>query len=243
MARQQLSRGNQMNQEKCWDYYQTEGIESFDQSYARLRYLVKLLRIVMRPGPRRSLRILNVGVGNGLFEELCIKAGHEVWCLDPSETAVRQLRGKLNTHAIVGTIQDAVMPANSFSVINMSEVLEHLPEAELQQAVRNVNRMLSAGGLFVGTVPYQENLHNNIVVCPHCGERFHRWGHHQSFTTERLGEVLGSHFPIVKIWVRPFVAWKKLNWKGKLLGAVQHVQTWVRIHGSNDTIVFYAKKA
>ena len=232
-----------MNQDKCWDYYQNEGIDAFDQSYPRLRYLVKLLHTVLRPAPATRLRILNVGVGNGVFEELCVKAGHEVWSLDPSERTVHQLEQKLNVHAIVGTVEDAALPSDSFSVITMSEVLEHLPDSGLERAVRNVRRMLNSSGVLIGTVPHQERLQDNMVVCPHCGERFHRWGHHQSFTPQRLNEVLASQFPTVKIWIRPFIAWDKLNWKGRLLGALQHLLAVARIHGRNESIVFYAKKA
>jgi len=232
-----------MNQEKCWDYYQNEGLENFDQSYTRLHYLAKLLNTLMRPTTGSSLRVLNVGVGNGSFEELCGKAGHEVWCLDPSERAVRHLESKISVHAVVGTIQDAVLPADYFSAINMSEVLEHLSDDELARALGNVNRMLRAGGLLVGTVPHQEKLRHNMIVCPHCGETFHRWGHHQSFTPRRLSELLDSHFPVVKTWVRPFVAWNKLNWKGKVLGGMQHLLSFARLHGSTETIVFYGRKA
>jgi 2-polyprenyl-3-methyl-5-hydroxy-6-metoxy-1,4-benzoquinol methylase len=231
-----------MNQDKCWDYYQNEGIDAFDQSHARLRYLVKLLHAVLRPGRATRLRILNVGVGNGVFEELCVKAGHEVWSLDPSERTVHQLEQKLNVRAIVGTVEDATLPSDSFSVITMSEVLEHLPDSGLERAVRNVRRMLNSSGVLIGTVPHQERLQDNMVVCPHCGERFHRWGHHQSFTPQRLTEVLANQFPTVKIWIRPFIAWDKLNWKGRLLGALQHLLAVAGIHGGNETIVFYAKK-
>jgi SAM-dependent methyltransferase len=232
-----------MNQEKCWDYYQNEGVESFDQSYARLRYLAKLLNTLVRPTTGSRLRVLNVGVGNGVFEEICIKAGHEVWCLDPSERAVRHLEKKIPVHALVGTVQDAVLPTDSFSAINMSEVLEHLPDGELDGALRNINRMLQAGGFLIGTVPYQEKLRDNMVVCPHCGETFHRWGHHQSFTPQRLRELLDRHFSVVRTWVRPFVAWDKLNWKGKVLGGLQHLLALGRMHGRNETIVFYGRKA
>jgi SAM-dependent methyltransferase len=231
-----------MNQQKCWDYYQNEGIESFDQSYARLHYLGKLLNTLI-PTKRPRLRLLNVGVGNGIFEELCIKSGHEVWCLDPSERAVRHLEKKIPVHAVVGTVQDAVLPADFFSAITMSEVLEHLSDAELDGALRNVNRMLQAGGLLIGTVPYQENLRDNIIFCPHCGEAFHRWGHHQSFTPQRLSALLDRHFHVVKTWVRPFATWHKLNWKGKVLGCLQYLLSFARVHGSNETIVFYARKA
>ena len=232
-----------MNQDKCWDYYQTEGVDSFDQTYPRLRYLVRLLAAFKKRSSERQLRVLNVGVGNGIFEELCVKAGYDVWCLDPAEKAVKQLEEKITVHGVVGKIHDANLPADFFAAINMSEVLEHLSDSELQQAIQNVNRMLIPGGLFVGTVPYQENLQDNKVVCPHCGEIFHRWGHQQSFKPERLRRLLQDRFPMVNVWVRPFVAWRKLNWKGKALGAFQVLLSFLGIHGINENIVFYARKA
>jgi len=232
-----------MNQEKCWDYFQTEGIDSFDQSYARHQYMARRLGSLAKRLPATRLRVLNVGVGNGLFEELCIKAGHEVWSLDPSEKAVRLLEKKIPIHAVIGRVQDDLLPENSFSVVNMSEVLEHFTDSELEEALKSVYRLLVSGGLFVGTVPYQEKLRDNIVVCPHCGETFHRWGHHQSFTTQRLSQLLQQYFPAVNTSVRPFVAWSKLNWKGKVLGGLQRLLAFVGVHGHNESIVFHARKA
>src|SRR5438093_750399 len=232
-----------MNQDKCWDYYQTEGIESFDQSYPRLRYLAKLLNTLVERPPVEHLRVLNVGVGNGIFEEFCIQAGHEVWCIDPSERAIRRLEQKISVQGIVGNIEDAAFLKDSFSIINVSEVLEHLQDDILQRAIENVYRMLVGGGFLVGTVPYQEKLLDNIIVCPHCGQTFHRWGHHQSFTPQRLKGLLDRQFTTVKVWVRPFVAWKKLNWKGKALGGLQLLLSFMGVHGKNENIVFYAKKA
>ena len=231
------------NQDKCWAYYQSEGIDWFDSSYARLQYVANLLNIFQKDTRRTRLQVLNVGVGNGTFEELCIKAGHEVWCLDPIEKAVRQLEERVAVHGVVGRIHDADLPAGTFSVVTMSEVLEHLPDGELESAVENVSRMLAPGGLFVGTVPYDERLRDNMAICPHCGEIFHRWGHHQSFTPQRLKRLMDRHFLPVKTWVRPFVAWNQRNWKGKSLGVLEHLLSFVGVHGRNENIVFYARKA
>ncbi|OLE97352.1 MAG: hypothetical protein AUG75_09315 [Cyanobacteria bacterium 13_1_20CM_4_61_6] len=103
--------------------------------------------------------------------------------------------------------------------------------------------MLVVGGFLLGTVPYQEKLLDNIILCPHCGQAFHRWGHHQSFTPQRLKRLLDHQFTIVKIWVRPFIPWKKLNWKGKAFGALQLLLSFLGAHGKNENIVFYAKKS
>src|SRR3989475_12219528 len=96
-----------MNQDKCWGYYQAEGIEWFDSSYARLQYVANLLNTFQKETRIMRLQVLNVGVGNGTFEELCIKAGHEVWCLDPIEKAGRQLEKRVAVHGVVVRIHDA----------------------------------------------------------------------------------------------------------------------------------------
>ena len=50
------------------------------------------------------------------------------------------------------------------------------------------------------TVPYKEDMRQNMVVCPKCGAKFHSWGHMQVFDEKRMREMLEKKgFEIVKI--------------------------------------------
>ena len=77
--------------------------------------------------------------------------------------------------AAVGYSDAIPFPNAHFDVVVMSEVLEHLPEDVLTSSLCEVDRVLRLHGRFIGTVPADEELAANQVVCPRCGEVFHRW--------------------------------------------------------------------
>jgi len=89
-----------MNQDRIWDYYQNEVPESFEGSRARLSYLACRVACMVRPGGK----VLNIGVGSGIFEEIGRDKGLDVYSLDPSPRSIETLRArfKVGTKAQVG---------------------------------------------------------------------------------------------------------------------------------------------
>jgi hypothetical protein len=65
---------------------------------------------------------------------------------------------------------------------------------------------LKIGGLLIVTLPWKENLDNNMVICPQCHHKFHRIGHYHSFdNVDELNQLLGLEFEIIQCSeVRPF---------------------------------------
>ena len=63
-----------MSQEKIWEYFQNEGVDSFDDG--RPRYGCMALRSgrVLSAGSR----VLNIGVGSGMLEVMVRVAGYAV---------------------------------------------------------------------------------------------------------------------------------------------------------------------
>ena len=132
-----------MNQDAIWDYFQNEGVANFDGSEARLSYLVKKIA----PGSR----VLNIGVGSGVFERLGIARGIDIHCIDPSKRAIESLKEKLGIgeRARVGYSQEIPFGDHYFDVVVMSEVLEHLTDDVLERTIVEVHRVLadaSGGG-------------------------------------------------------------------------------------------------
>ncbi len=156
------------SQEAIWAYYQNQAQESFAGSRSRLAYLLGEIR------RRRLHRVLNIGVGGGLFEQMAQTQGLIVSSLDPDAAAVQRLCDQLGIDARPGNAQAMPFNDNSFDAAVASEVLEHLDAEALAQALVEIRRVLVPGGIFLGTVPYQENLMDSTIVCPHCGLRFHR---------------------------------------------------------------------
>lgn len=191
-----------MTQDKIWAYFQNEGVVAFDQALPRHRFLVRRLSKRLNA----SASTLNIGVGSGTLERMLLDMGYKVAALDPNERSIRGIKN-LGVDARVGMVEELPFDDAGFDAVVVSEVLEHLSPDSCRQAVLEVWRTLKPGGLLIGTVPYREHLDENVVVCPDCGHRFHRWGHQQSFDTRDLIELLDEHFDVLLISRRSFVLW------------------------------------
>lgn len=228
-----------MDQKKIWDYFQNDqeiGDLAFNAE-SRYRYLVKRIE----PGQD----ILNIGVGRGGLEKLLIKNKNQVSCLDPSEESIRNLQSRfgLGDRARVGFSQNIPFDNDSFEVVVMSEVLEHLSDEVLDETLKEVHRVLRPGGKFIGTVPADEELLVNQVVCPDCAKVFHRWGHVQSFTEERLRSMLSTVFYEPRVARHYLGNFRSLNWKGRLMWAVKKLMVASKVKGAGETFFFSAQKA
>lgn len=95
-------------------------------------------------GPANGRRILDVGCHVGIFLEIAAEHGWDAWGIEPSRWATEQAHRR-GLHVINGTLVDAGFPDNSFDVVTLWDVIEHLsdPRGELQQ----VARVLRPGGL------------------------------------------------------------------------------------------------
>jgi len=225
-----------MDQTKIWDYFQNDD-EVGDVAFnARPRY--EFLAKQIAPGSS----VLNIGAGRGGLEAILVEQGVVVSSLDPGENIIERLRVRhgLGDRAKVGFSQAIPFPDGSFDVVVMSEVLEHLSDEILIATIAEVRRALKPDGRFIGTVPSDENLLANRVLCPHCGERFHRWGHLQSFGEERLRMLLTQHFRSLKISRHFFSDARRLNWRGRLGCSLKKFLVAVGIKGSGETFFFSA---
>ncbi len=225
-----------MKQNNIWNYYQNEAPEKFAGSVARLTFLARKVK------PKS--KVLNIGVGAGIFEEAATKMGLDVYSLDPSERSIELLRQRfgMGEKARVGYGQDVPFDDQTFDAVVISETIEHLSEDVTEQTLGEISRVLVPGGRVIGTVPAREDLNEQLVVCPDCGSRFHRWGHVQSFDTQRVKALLSRTFKVEEVFERFFFTWSTLNWKGKTLAVTRLLLHRLGVHGSNENIVFVAAK-
>ncbi len=205
-----------MNQDKIWDFYQNEKIGSFDSSYPRLYELVRKFK--------KDDKVLNIGVGGGVFERKAEEYNLDIYSLDPNENSINRIKNIIGTEkAKVGYSQNIPFKSDFFDGVVMSEVLEHLNDEIIDLTLFDISRVLKKGGKFIGTVPFNENLDEQLVVCPKCGERFHRWGHVQSFNIQRIEILLAPHFENIIVKPQMYISWKNLNYKGKISSLVKYV--------------------
>ena len=176
----------ELKQEFIWRHFQGDGAAIFAPAIPRLRFLSRYAR---KTTPHSPVRILNIGVGNGWLERECKTFGWDVYSLDPDSAAAKSVSSQ-DIRPTTGTAELLPFKDSCFDIVFCSEVLEHLDDKQIGPATQEIARVLKAGGLMVGTVPFREDLNENMVVCPCCGEYFHRWGHHQSFDKPAMRQLL-----------------------------------------------------
>ncbi len=223
-----------MNQDKIWAHFQDParaGESAFLHAGTRYSFLAR----AVAPGEQA----LNIGVGQGGLEKLLVARGVLARCLDPSsesKSAMELIVGKGN--AKVGHSQAIPFPSGVFDVVIMSEVLEHLSDEIIHASLDEVVRVLRPKGRFLGTVPADENLAANKVICPHCGEGFHRWGHEQTFSRQSLKVLLASRFTEPTITRRSFIDYTSLNWKGRVAAVLKTLAVLAGVRGADETLAF-----
>lgn len=228
-----------MEQDKIWAYLQTKNASLFDWSQGRLKFLAHQIKGEKYIKPK----VLNIGVGNGAFEKVALSFDFDIYSLDPSQETITNLIDNLNLNhkAKVGYSQNIPFDNNFFDFVVVSEVLEHLSDDVLEKSLIEFYRILKDQGYLIGTVPSREPLERSVVVCPKCGEVFHRWGHVQSFTKSAMSNLLSKHFCVEKIIEKYF--WSTLNWKGKAVAALKlTLQFFFRIPAYDQFLYFYAQK-
>lgn len=228
-----------MNQNRIWSYFQNERIDVFSYANPRLRYLVsQVKKLVKTP----LLLALNIGVGNGFLEDQAVSLRWNIHSIDPNEATIRKLRKK-GIEANVGCIEALPYKDGTFDVVICSEILEHLSSEQLQKGLKEVSRVLKSGGYFLGTVPNNENLDDNVVICPDCGKIFHRWGHQQKFDVEMLKNIFPECLKVLVVRTKLFIHWEGLNFKRRIAAFIKLFLFYLGSHGSNETLYFLLKKS
>ncbi|RXZ43459.1 class I SAM-dependent methyltransferase [Crenobacter cavernae] len=227
-----------MEQTKIWEHFQNDEAGAGDTFNSGPRY-----KFIAKHIPSGA-SALNIGVGAGGLERLLYEKKVKIYCLDPSEKSIENLRNKydLDECAQSGFSQSMPFPDNTFDFVVMSEVLEHLTNEVIEATVAEVKRVLKPGGTFIATVPAEENIAASQVCCPHCGELFHRWGHVQVFDEGKIEQLLESKLSELVISRYYFSETRTLNWKGKIAWLAKQVFMRMNVKGSGETFFFQAKK-
>jgi 2-polyprenyl-3-methyl-5-hydroxy-6-metoxy-1,4-benzoquinol methylase len=101
------------------------------------------------PGPGR---LLDVGCATGIFLGQVRQSGWSVTGLEPSKWAAVQAAGRLAGVEIFNeTVENADFPANSFDVITLWDVLEHLSSPA--QTLAQLSRWLAPSGWILLNLP------------------------------------------------------------------------------------------
>jgi ubiquinone/menaquinone biosynthesis C-methylase UbiE len=126
--------------------------------------------LVFRYVPQvKGLKILDVGCGNGLFVVELAKRGAEVYGVDLSQAALdvaqtRCQRANLRHRVSLIKAPASEMPflESYFDCAICNSVLEHIPDD--LAVLKEINRVLKAGGLLVLTVPTDFEMRDKVPL-------------------------------------------------------------------------------
>jgi ubiquinone/menaquinone biosynthesis C-methylase UbiE len=106
---------------------------------------------VLRRLQRKNPRVLDVGCGRGQLLQAFQRQGCEVLGTEFSDGACRYARDVLKIPVKVGLLHELNFPNESFDVVVMWHVLEHVSDP--RPTLAEVSRILKPGGLFMVAVP------------------------------------------------------------------------------------------
>ncbi len=158
--------------------------DAFMQQEWRRRYetIFHLLKI------KDNARILDIGAGGGIAWHFVKGKAPSYLPLDIAITNLREIRKKdpERIDPVSGDVYHLPFRKNTFDIILMTEVLEHLDNPE--KALQSIHGILKEDGQFVLSVPYKEKLVYHL--CIHCNKPTPANAHLHSFDEQILKELL-----------------------------------------------------
>ena len=129
----------------------TENIMPAKPSNKRISRRINFLKDIKEPG-----RLLDVGCGTGEFIYYAQKERWNVFGIDISanRSKIAQIRTGIKIHK--GTIHDSSYEMNSFDLITLFEVIEHLPD--VKATLKKAFQLLKPGGIIAISTPNINSL-------------------------------------------------------------------------------------
>jgi 2-polyprenyl-3-methyl-5-hydroxy-6-metoxy-1,4-benzoquinol methylase len=176
-------------------YYNTDNISQYGYSeYVRNKHLVvnlfnrRLDEILLFTGGQTG-RLLDVGCATGTLLELARLRGWQVHGVDVSVYATRIARDYYALDVTTGELVEAAYPAESFDVVVMDDLVEHV--ADPSALVAEGLRVLKTGGLLTLNTPNRAGLWHRVMG--------RRWFHYKQlehthfFSPAVISDLLGRN--------------------------------------------------
>lgn len=147
---------------------------------------LRILRLIEKYSSPK--KILDVGVGTGLFLYLAQQSGWQIYGADVSKYAINKLSKELKGEFYCGSLEKASLKKNSFDAINMRHALEHIKNP--LKTLKCTYKLLKPGGVISVAVPNSFGLHAKFYSkdWPHWDKTHHV----NFFSMQSLQELMRS---------------------------------------------------
>ena len=157
-----------------------------------------------------SKKIVDYGAGPGFLIEELMHENLQCAAIEFAPEAVALVQAKfqadpnfLGAHS-VGELREL---QGKFDVALLTEVVEHLYDADLDLCLSCIRDLVAPGGLLILTTPNDEDRSKSMIMSPETGRLFHRWQHVRSWTPQTLQDMLQARgFSPVEIGTTDFSA-------------------------------------
>lgn len=121
--------------------------------YLRLKLVGRDAKIIPHRGEGR---LLEIGWGNGRFLSAQRKLGWKVYGVDKSPYASKIAQEDFGLDVFCGELEDAQYQSNSFDVVYMEHVFEHVPDPS--RLLKEIHRILEENGILIVKMPNVETF-------------------------------------------------------------------------------------
>lgn len=146
----------------------------------------------------QKCKVLDYGCGMGHIMERFIEKGVNVWGVDMSGEAVdaciRRCRDSKYFHG-VKIFDGGELPFETaaFDLITCTECIEHILPEHMENLLSELLRVLKPGGRILITTPNEENFLLSELCCPECNTIYHKVGHVNWFSVDKLTKLMEEH--------------------------------------------------
>ena len=130
--------------------YQPQKRHTLRYAPTTLNYLKKIISFI-KTDKYENLKFLDIGSGSGELLYFAKKIGFQTLGIEPNEGYANFCQNNLNLNIINSTYEDANLKKNEYDIINLNQVLEHLPNPIT--VLQDLKSFLKNNGLLIITVP------------------------------------------------------------------------------------------
>jgi 2-polyprenyl-3-methyl-5-hydroxy-6-metoxy-1,4-benzoquinol methylase len=138
-----------------WKAAQPGILKKLESIYRRIALRDHVAFITKAAGNRMGLSILDVGCGSGTLLGLLKRRGFHAKGVDFSAEAAKIAKTENGVEVAVGSLEEAHFPDQSFDVVTLFHVMEHVINPH--QVLAEVARVLASNGVVVLQVPNIES--------------------------------------------------------------------------------------